>query len=116
MDLDQIVQVTREAAKPLRAGSYLRLKNGEPLVVKAALITLRLEIKHVILEYKNKKQSGIMQNSGNQKTNGARYTGVHISKTNATDVLVGWLRTKGLANDVQLPLLEQTLRAAMTSK
>jgi hypothetical protein len=116
MDLDQIVQVTRETAKPLRAGSYLRLKNGEPLVVKAALITLRLEIKHVILEYKNKKQNGIMQNSGNQKANGARYTGVHISKTNATDVLVGWLRTKGLTNDAQLPLLEQTLRNAMASK
>lgn len=116
MDLDQIVQVVREAAKPLRAGSYLRLKNGEPLVVKSALITLRLEIKHVILEYKNKKQSGIMQNSGNQKANGMRYTGVHINKTNAIDVLVGWLNTKGLVSEGQAPLIEQTLRNAMASK
>lgn len=116
MNLDQIVQITRETAKPLRAGSYLRLKNGEPLVVKSALITLRLEIKHVIFEYKNKKQNGIMQNSGTQKANGARYTGVHINKTNAVDVLVGWLNTKGLVSEGQSSLLEQTLRTAMSSK
>lgn len=116
MDLDQMVAVIREVATPLRAGSFLSIRNGEPLVVKAALITLRLEIKHVIFEYQNKKKAGIMQNTGSQKSNGTRYTGVHINKTNAVDVLVGWLTTKGLVAAEQSQLIEQTLRKAMTSK
>ncbi|QZA71027.1 DNA repair exonuclease [Erwinia phage AH06] len=113
MSVEEIVAKVKALAAPLRAGSYLRLDNGDPLVVKAVLIALRMDVKHVILEYKNKKQAGITQT---HQTYSKKFSGTHINRNNAADSVVGWLQGKGLADASQAQFLGDTLKRAMALK
>jgi DNA repair exonuclease SbcCD nuclease subunit len=113
MSVEEIVAKAKAIAAPLRAGSYLRFDNGDPLVVKAVLWALKAEIPHVILEYKNKKQAGITQT---HQTYAKKFSGTHINRNNAKESIVGWLQGKGLTDDSQGQYLSDILQRAMALK